>query len=88
MTNITGVLIWDATLPDDHGWVMFSEQLNEGGPTLPHLDYYDTPRDADADTLRALIEATIFWERHARPVACLLEYQGKRWHFTATMAED
>src|SRR5712691_12665663 len=88
MADISGVVIWDATLPDDHGWLIFSEQLNEGGPTFPHPDYYDMPQDADADALKALVQATIFWERHARPTACLLARQGERWHFTATMAED
>ena len=30
---ITGTLIWDSTLPDDAGWLLFSEQLHAGGPT-------------------------------------------------------
>jgi len=34
MVLITGTLIWDSSLPDDAGWLLFSEHLHAGGPTL------------------------------------------------------
>jgi hypothetical protein len=87
MALITGTLIWDSSLPDDAGWLLFSEQLHAEGPTLPHPDYEDTPQDADASALQALIEATIFWQHHTRPSMCVLTRQGETWYFTANMAD-
>jgi hypothetical protein len=45
------------------------------------------PQDADASALQALVEATIFWQHHARPSMCVLRRQGDTWHFTANMAD-
>ena len=87
LSLITGTLIWDSTLPDDPGCLLFSEQLHAGGPTLPHPDYEDTPQDADVSALQALVEATIFWQQHTRPSMCVLTRQGDTWRFTANMAD-
>jgi hypothetical protein len=61
MSTIKGILVWDTTVPDHHGWLLYSDALLEGAACIPAPEA-DAQEDATPDELQALVVVTLRWE--------------------------